>query len=116
MGWDLDPSWWPTIAAEPGVVRRAVDLVQTDAARTAARDALFDRVVIIRSLDQALQLWERYEWGAPHGPILVTLDGEVVDASGIVTGGQGAKHTWSARTSSRGDGPRSQTTIVRDGT
>ena len=82
------PSWWPTIAAEPGVVGRAIDLVQTDADRTAARDALFDRVVIIRSLDQALQLWERYEWGAPQGPILVTLDGEVVDASGIVTGGQ----------------------------
>ncbi len=82
------PSWWPAIAAEPGVVGRAVDLVQTDAARTAARDALFDRVVIIRSLDHAVQLWERHEWGAPHGPILVTLDGEVVDASGIVTGGQ----------------------------
>ena len=81
-------SWWPAIAAEPGVVGRAVDLVQTDAARTAARDALFDRVVIIRSLDQALQLWEGQAWGAPHGPILVTLDGEVVDASGIVTGGQ----------------------------
>ncbi len=81
-------SWWPAIAAEPGVVGRAVDLVQTDAARTAARDALFDRVVIIRSLDQALQLWEGQTWGAPHGPILVTLDGEVVDASGIVTGGQ----------------------------
>lgn len=82
------PSWWPAMAAEPGVVGRAVDLVQTDAARTAARDALFDRVVIIRSLDQALQLWEQQKWGAPHGPILVTLDGEVVDPSGIVTGGQ----------------------------
>ncbi|MHC9064728.1 chromosome segregation protein SMC [Nitrospira sp. CMX1] len=88
--WDgaSTPSWWPAIAAEPGVVGRAVDLIQTDAARSAARDALFDRVVIVRSLDQALQLWERQEWGAPHGPILVTLDGEVVDASGIVTGGQ----------------------------
>ena len=88
--WDgpSTPSWWPMIAAEPGVVGRAVDLIQTDADRTAARDALFDRVVIIRSLDQALQLWERYEWSAPHGPIFSTLDGEVVDASGIVTGGQ----------------------------
>ena len=82
------PLWWPAIAAEPGVVGRAVDLLQTDAARTAARDALFDRVVIVRSLEQAVQLWERQEWGAPQGPILVTLDGEVVDASGIVTGGQ----------------------------
>lgn len=80
--------WWPTIAAEPGVVGRAVDLVQTDTARTVARDSLFDRVVIVRSLDQAVELWERHAWSAPNGPILATLDGEVVDASGIVTGGQ----------------------------
>ncbi|HEX5544338.1 MAG TPA: hypothetical protein VFX10_02510, partial [Nitrospira sp.] len=80
--------WWSSIASQPGVVGLAVDLVQTDAARTAARDVLFDRVVIVRSLDQAMQLWERHAWSAPNGPILVTLDGEVVDASGIVTGGQ----------------------------
>ena len=35
-----------------------------------------------------MQLWERHAWSAPNGPILVTLDGEVVDASGIMTGGQ----------------------------
>ena len=80
--------WWASIATQPGVVGLAVDLVQTDAPRTAARDALFDRVVIVRSLDQAMQLWEQHAWSAPNGPILVTLDGEVVDASGIVTGGQ----------------------------
>ncbi|MDH4301866.1 MAG: chromosome segregation protein SMC, partial [Nitrospira sp.] len=80
--------WWPAIATEPAVVGRAVDLIQTDAARTVARDALFDRVVIVRSLDHALQLWERHAWTAPTGPILATLDGDVVDASGIVTGGQ----------------------------
>lgn len=80
--------WWPSIATQPGVVGLAVDLIQTDAARTAARDVLFDRVVIVRSLDQAMQLWERHAWSAPSGPILVTLDGEVVDAAGIVTGGQ----------------------------
>jgi chromosome segregation protein len=80
--------WWPSIAEQPGVVGLAVDLVQTDAPRTAARDVLFDRVVIVRSLDQAMQLWDRHVWSAPNGPVLVTLDGEVVDASGIVTGGQ----------------------------
>lgn len=80
--------WWPAIATEPEVVGRAVDLIQTDAARTVARDSLFDRVVIVRSLDHALQLWERHAWSAPTGPILATLDGDVVDASGIVTGGQ----------------------------
>ena len=62
--------WWPSITTQPGVVGLAVDLVQTDAARTAARDSLFDRVVIVRSLDQAIQLWERHAWSAPNGPIL----------------------------------------------
>lgn len=79
--------WWTTIATEPGVVGRAVDLVRTDPDRTVALDLLFDRVVIVRSLDQAIELWERHAWRAPNGPILATLDGEVVDASGIVTGG-----------------------------
>ncbi|OQW31528.1 MAG: hypothetical protein A4E19_07910 [Nitrospira sp. SG-bin1] len=80
--------WWPSIAMQPGVVGLAVELVQTDESRTAARDSLFDRVVIVRSLDQAMQLWEQHAWSAPNGPTLVTLDGEVVDASGVVTGGQ----------------------------
>jgi chromosome segregation protein len=35
-----------------------------------------------------MQLWERHAWSASNGPILVTLDGEVLDASGIMTGGQ----------------------------
>ncbi|MFY4729226.1 hypothetical protein, partial [Nitrospira sp. BLG_2] len=80
--------WWTSIATQPGVIGLAVDLIQTDVIRAAARDSLFDRVVIVRSLDQAMQLWEQHAWSAPNGPILVTLDGEVVDASGIVTGGQ----------------------------
>jgi len=80
--------WWPAIADQAGVVGRAIDLIQTDAERTAARDCLFDRVVIVESLDHALRLWERNDWSAPGGPILVTLGGEVLDPSGILTGGQ----------------------------
>lgn len=81
-------AWWPAIADQVGVIGRAVDLIQTDRARTAARDCLFDRVVIVESLDKAVRLWERQSWTAPEGPILVTLAGEVLDASGVVTGGQ----------------------------
>ena len=81
-------AWWPAIADQAGVIGRAVDLIQTDAARIAARDCLFDRVVIVESLDQAVRLWERQSWTAPEGPTLVTLAGEVLDASGILTGGQ----------------------------
>lgn len=81
-------AWWPAIADQAGVIGRAVDLIQTDAARVAARDCLFDRVVIMESLDQAVRLWERQPWTAPDGPVLVTLAGEVLDASGVLTGGQ----------------------------
>jgi chromosome segregation protein len=81
-------AWWSDISGQSGVLGRAVDLIQTDAARVEARDCLFDRVVIVESLDRAIQLWEQRLWNAPDGPTLVTLAGEVVDASGVVTGGQ----------------------------
>ncbi|MBD0316078.1 MAG: chromosome segregation protein SMC [Nitrospiraceae bacterium] len=80
--------WWPAMADQPGVIGRAVDLIQTDDARTAARDCLFDRVIMVQTLDDAVELWERQSWTAPDGPILVTLSGEVLDPSGLLTGGQ----------------------------
>lgn len=81
-------AWWPALADQAGVIGRAVDLVQTDADRLAARDCLFDRVVIVESLELAVRLWEQQSWAAPDGPILVTLAGEVLDPSGVLTGGQ----------------------------
>ncbi|ALA57153.1 chromosome segregation protein SMC [Nitrospira moscoviensis] len=80
--------WWAALADQGGVIGRAVDLIQTDAARVAARDCLFDRVVIVESLADAMRLWERQSWTAPDGPVLVTLAGEVLDPSGVLTGGQ----------------------------
>ncbi|MGQ0665625.1 MAG: chromosome segregation protein SMC [Nitrospiraceae bacterium] len=80
--------WWPAIADQAGVIGRAVDLIYTDADRVAARDCLFDRVIFVESLDHAIHLWERNIWSAPEGPILVTLRGEVLDPSGVLTGGQ----------------------------
>jgi len=79
--------WWPALSGQTGVIGRAIDLIQADAARASARHVLFDRVVIVESLDVAIQLWQQNTWSAPDGPILVTLAGEVLDASGIMTGG-----------------------------
>ncbi len=81
-------AWWPALVGQAGVLGRAVDLIHTDDARMAARDYLFDRVVIMESLDHAVRLWEGQSWSAPDGPILVTMAGEVLDASGLLTGGQ----------------------------
>lgn len=80
--------WWPALADQAGVIGRAVDLIRTDADRIAARDCLFDRVVIVESLGDAMRLWERQAWTAPDGPVLVTLNGEVLDPSGVLTGGR----------------------------
>ncbi|MBM4125749.1 MAG: chromosome segregation protein SMC [Nitrospira sp.] len=81
-------SWWEAIAGTPGVVGRAVDLIHTGAERAAARDSLFDRVVFVESLDDAVRLWEQQAWSGQQGPILVTRSGEIMDASGVISGGQ----------------------------
>lgn len=80
-------AWWNALADQAGVVGRAVDLIRADDARTAAKDCLFDRIVIVESLDHAVRLWERRLWTGADGPVLVTLAGEVMDASGVISGG-----------------------------
>jgi len=80
--------WWSAVAGRPGVIGRAVDLVEVEERRTVARDYLFDRVVFIETLSEAISLWEQQAWSAPDGPMFVTRAGEVLDAAGIVTGGQ----------------------------
>jgi chromosome segregation protein len=70
------------------VVGRAVDLIQVERQREEVRNYLFDRVVFVNSLETATRLWEQYSWSAPDGPVLVTRTGEILDAAGVMTGGQ----------------------------
>jgi len=79
--------WWQTLAGQVGVIGRAVDLIAVEGHRTAARDYLFDRVVFVETLQDATSLWEQQAWSAPDGPTFVTRAGEVLDAAGVVTGG-----------------------------
>ncbi len=80
--------WWPAIEGRPGVVGRAVDMIQVEGGREAARDYLFDRMVFVDTLKDATTLWAQQPSAAPDGPILVTRAGEILDAAGVVTGGQ----------------------------
>ncbi len=80
--------WWATITGQPGVVGRAIDLIQVERHRERARNYLFDRVVFVESLSVAMRLWEQESWSAPDGPVLVTRAGEILDAAGVMTGGQ----------------------------
>ena len=80
--------WWPAMEGQSGVVGRAVDLIPVQGEREAARDYLFDRIVFVDTLTDATRLWEQQECSAPDGPILVTRAGEVLDAAGVIIGGQ----------------------------
>ncbi|MDH4187381.1 MAG: AAA family ATPase, partial [Nitrospira sp.] len=81
-------SWWPVMQGRPGVVGRATDLIPVQDERVAARDYLFDRVVFVETLADAMALWAEQAYTAPDGPVLVTRAGEVLDAAGVLTGGQ----------------------------
>lgn len=80
--------WWPAVEGQSGVLGRAVDLIHAEGSRTAARDYLFDQVVFVESLQDAVRLWEGQLFSAPIGPTFVTKEGEILDAAGVVTGGQ----------------------------
>lgn len=80
--------WWPAMEGQPGVVGRAVGLIHVDGQREAARNYFFDRIVFVETLKDAMALWEQQPFSAPDGPIFVTRAGEVLDAAGVLTGGQ----------------------------
>jgi chromosome segregation protein len=80
--------WWSAMEGRPGVVGRAVDVIRVEGHRETARDYLFDRMVFVETLKDATALWEQQSCAAPDGPILVTRAGEILDAAGVVTGGQ----------------------------
>ncbi len=84
---EVEESWWPSMAGLPGVLGRAMDLVRGQEDLEGVLAALFLGVVFVQDLDVAIRVWEWGGWTAPQGPTLVTLAGEVLDASGILTGG-----------------------------
>jgi chromosome segregation protein len=79
--------WWLALNGQVGVLGRAVDLLRTDTESRDVLTCLFEGVVIVNSLDVAIEQWARGLWSAPDGPTLVTIDGEILDAAGVITGG-----------------------------
>ena len=82
------PLWWAAMEGQPGVVGRAVGMFPVQGERESTRDYLFDRIVFVDTLENAMALWEQQPCATPEGPILVTRAGEIVDTAGVVTGGQ----------------------------
>jgi chromosome segregation protein len=76
-------AWLPETAAHPGVVAAAVDVVRFEPSYEKVVRFLLGDALIVRDLPSALELWQ----SAEPKRTLVTLDGEVLDPSGVVTGG-----------------------------
>jgi chromosome segregation protein len=79
-----DPAaWLPEAAGHPGVVASAIDVVRYEPSYDKVVRFLLGDALIVRDLPSALELWQ----ASDPKRTLVTLDGEVLDPSGVVTGG-----------------------------
>jgi len=67
----------------PGVVGRALDLVDVEPEYRAVAELLLGDAIVVEDLDDALRLFDELGERAR----LVTRDGTVVDAGGVITGG-----------------------------
>ena len=76
-------SSWNQVAGMPGVVGRAVDLINFDPQFQLVADYLLGSTVVADSLDHATAI-ARAGW---HQLRVVTLDGQLINASGAMTGG-----------------------------
>jgi chromosome segregation protein len=69
--------------AEAGVLGPLKKFVRVKGDYDRISNYLFSNVYLVESLKQALQIWN----SNGHSKTLVTMDGEVVDAAGVVSGG-----------------------------
>lgn len=76
-------SSWNQVAGMPGVVGRAVDLINFDPQFQLVADYLLGSTVVADSLDHATVIAR----AGRHQLRVVTLDGQLINASGAMTGG-----------------------------
>lgn len=73
-----------TLLNQPGVIGIAEELIDYDAKYEIAMRHLLGNTLVIEDLDSAIALTRQFRLSAR----LVTLDGEVINTSGAITGGQ----------------------------
>jgi chromosome segregation protein len=80
---DMEPESSEDLRDQPGHVAACLDVVRFDPAYDKVARFLLGDAVIVKDLPSALEMWQRSE----RKQTLVTLDGEVLDPYGVVTGG-----------------------------
>ncbi len=75
----LRPPVLHPLEADPGIIGYAVDLLEFDPAFERAFRVVFGATVVVDTLERARRLMGRYR--------MVTLDGDFVEKSGVMTGG-----------------------------
>jgi len=79
---ESDDTLWPDLE-QPGICGKMVDLIKAHAGYEHVARVLLGDVVVVEDLDRARDVWR--ENG--HRKTLVTLEGEVLDPVGLLTGG-----------------------------
>ena len=77
--------WWSACQGEAGVLGRALDLVRFPDALRAALSCFLGHVVIVQTFETGLKLIEKID--RTDNVSFVTLEGEILNSSGIVSGG-----------------------------
>lgn len=73
----------PGTRARDGVIGPAISCVQSGPGMEGLLQAILGGVILVRDLETAIEIWKEQ----PLGELLVTLEGEVVFPSGMVSGG-----------------------------
>ncbi len=81
------PSWHTALVEESEILGAAIGFVDCPPELRSATVLFLDGVYVVTSLEAGLGIMERHQWFAGKGPILVTVDGETIHASGLITGG-----------------------------
>ena len=84
---ESDRSWWTEIQKEPAVWGPALGFVKVPEELKSVTTSFLEGVVIVETLEAALDIMERNEWFHGCGPTLVSLEGETVHPYGTITGG-----------------------------
>ncbi|MCA9471386.1 MAG: chromosome segregation protein SMC [Nitrospirales bacterium] len=81
------PMWRQALHEETAIKGAAIEFVQVPDALQSVTSIFLENVYIVETLEAGLHIMETHEWFHGRGPILVTPDGEMIQSSGVMTGG-----------------------------